>query len=237
MHVFFTPLIQPDMQAFLLDEDESKHAVRVLRLQVGEEVVLVDGRGGWFRAKIEDAHPKRVILSIVAYEPDFDRRGYYFHLAIAPTKNMDRIEWLLEKATEVGLDEVSFLLCDRSERKDVNIARLERVMVAAMKQSLKATLPKINAVTKFSSFVDQPRQEQGFIAHCEPGDKVFLSERLGAGQGACVLIGPEGDFSPEEIALAESAGFQPLSLGKSRLRTETAGLIACMEAAIIQRVP
>lgn len=241
MHVFYTPLIQPTMPAFLLDEAESKHAIRVLRLQVGEEVSLVDGRGGRFIAQIEDAHPKRVVLTITKFIANDGQRDYRFHLAIAPTKNMDRLEWLLEKATEIGLDEVTPIICDHSERKEVNIERLEKVMIAAMKQSLKAFLPKINPAVRLTAFLEEIRRQEKplhyFIAHCADGEKAFLARKLAPGHDACVLIGPEGDFSPAEIQSAQEAGCQPITLGASRLRTETAGLAACLEVSLIQRVP
>lgn len=253
MHLFYTPLLNPGMEAFLLDEAESKHAVRVLRLGIGDRVHLVDGTGGFYDAEISDANPKRVVLKIVAVQESYNRRNHRLHIAIAPTKNMDRLEWFLEKATEIGIDEITPLICDRSERKEVKVERLEKVVVAAMKQSLKAYLPQINPPVRFSAFLkgltageegsgsgtNSANEEQSagavkrFIAHCDVGEKTFLSTSVEAGDSVMILIGPEGDFSPDEIKAALNANFQAISLGDSRLRTETAALAACMEVEFI----
>ena len=251
MHLFYTPLLNPGMPAFLLDEAESKHAVRVLRLGVGDKVHLVDGRGGFYDAQIGDANPKRVMLNILAVREQYQQRNYRLHIAIAPTKNMDRLEWFIEKATEIGIDEITPLICDRSERKEVKVERLEKVVVAAMKQSLKAYLPRINAAIRFSAFIKQLQDKsipsgsetltnnasiaKRFIAHCRDDEKAFLSSMVQAGDSILILIGPEGDFSPEEISTALSANFSAISLGASRLRTETAGLAACMEVELVNR--
>ncbi|MDD7722444.1 MAG: RsmE family RNA methyltransferase, partial [bacterium] len=151
----------------------------------------------------------------------------YLHIAVAPTKNMDRMEWFAEKATEIGIDEINCLNCRFSERKEVKPQRLEKILVSAMKQSQKATLPLLHGMTDFRTFVKQPFEGQKFIAHCEAGEKPLLSKVYHPGERVLILIGPEGDFSPEEIALAQEQGFQPISLGPSRLRTETAALAAC----------
>lgn len=237
MHLFYTPLLNPGMEAFLLDEAESKHAVRVLRLGIGDRVHLVDGTGGFYDAEISDANPKRVVLKIVAVQESYNRRNHRLHIAIAPTKNMDRLEWFLEKATEIGIDEITPLICDRSERKEVKVERLEKVVVAAMKQSLKAYLPQINPPVRFSAFLKglTAGEEKRFIAHCDVGEKTFLSASVEAGDSVMILIGPEGDFSPDEIKAALNANFQAISLGASRLRTETAALVACMEVELLNR--
>lgn len=218
----------------MLDEPESKHAVRVLRLGVGSELGLVDGRGTRYRARIADPHPKRTVLEIVEAlaEPP---RGYHVHIAIAPTKNIERTEWFLEKATEIGVDEVTLLVCDRSERKEAKLDRLHKIAVSAMKQSLKAQLPTLNPTMKYSHFVRQAHEGPKCIAHCADGAKQYLSDSVGKGDRVLVLIGPEGDFSETEIELALEQGFVPTSLGDSRLRTETAALAACMEIAFINR--
>lgn len=237
------------MEAFLLDEAESKHAVRVLRLGVGDRVHLVDGRGGFYDAEIGDANPKRVVLRILAVQEKYQQRKHRLHIAIAPTKNMERLEWFLEKATEIGIDEITPLICDRSERREVKTERLEKVAVAAMKQSLKAYLPRINEAVRFSAFIKgmpvgsanssiaaQPDSgTKRFIAHCDAGEKVFLSASVEPGDSVVILIGPEGDFSPSEISEALNANFIAISLGESRLRTETAALAACMEIALLNR--
>ena len=218
MHVFYTPDIQSQAE---LPEEEAAHAVRVLRLQTGDEVTLTDGKGNFYRAEISTATTKRCLVNIAPLWSG------HLHIAMAPTKNMDRTEWFAEKATEIGFDELTFLNCRFSERKEIKPARLEKILVSAMKQSQKATLPELNGMTDFRTFVSQPFDGRKFIAHCEEGVKPLLKQTYHPGENALVLIGPEGDFSPEEIALALKYGFEPISLGESRLRTETAALVAC----------
>ncbi len=225
MHIFYTPNLSG--KSFVLDETESKHCVRVLRLAEGDEIVLVDGRGGWFVARIADANPKRCAVAVVDEKLSYGLRNFSIQVAIAPTKNIDRIEWFLEKATEIGITRVTPLLCHHSERKEIKADRLEKVMVSAMKQSLKAYLPQLDEMTKFATLVKQPFNGQKFIAHCEEQHRELLKNVVRPGENYLILIGPEGDFSPEEIQLALDNGFLPVSLGKSRLRTETAGLVAC----------
>lgn len=225
MHIFYTPELSGN--TYTLDETESKHCVRVLRLEKGDEITLVDGRGGFFSAEISDPNPKRCVVNVTKSELNFGQRNFQVHLAIAPTKNMDRIEWFLEKATEIGVSRVTPLLCRHSERKEIKHDRLEKVMVSAMKQSLKAYLPQLDELTKFSDFVRQPFEGQKFIAHCEEQHRELLKNAMIPNKNYLILIGPEGDFSPEEIEMAIDAGFVPVSLGDSRLRTETAGVVAC----------
>src|SRR5690606_14717096 len=179
MHLFYTPTIEPHYTEFILTEDESKHAIRVLRLTAGDEIYLVDGVGGWYTAKILDPHPKRTTLSILQVDLDYEKPAYYLHVAIAPTKNMDRMEWLLEKATEVGIQEITPIISDHSERKDVKLERLNKVVVSAMKQSLKAYLPKINPATSLRQFLEQIKSEEyttKTIAHCSAGQKQYLAD-------------------------------------------------------------
>ena len=225
MHIFYTPDISD--KTYTLDEPESKHCVRVLRLEKGDEITLVDGRGGFFTAEIADPNPKRCTVNVIKSELNFGQRNFKVHVAIAPTKNNERLEWFLEKATEIGIDRVTPLLCRYSERKEIKHDRLEKVMVSAMKQSLKAYLPKLDELTKFNDFIKLPFAGQKFIAHCEEQHREFLKNLVKSGENYLILIGPEGDFSPEEIEMAIQAGFQPVSLGESRLRTETAGVVAC----------
>lgn len=225
MHIFYTPDLSGEN--YTLDETESKHCIRVLRLEKGDEIILVDGRGAWFTAEIEDPNPKKCAVKITSRKPDFGRRNYRLHIAIAPTKNIDRTEWFLEKATEIGVDRITPLLCQHSERKEIKTDRLEKVMVSAMKQSLKAYLPQLDEMTRFTDFVRQPFDGQKFIAHCDEQHRELLKNVVTSGGNYLILIGPEGDFSPEEIEMAKQAGFQPVSLGESRLRTETAGVVAC----------
>jgi 16S rRNA (uracil1498-N3)-methyltransferase len=225
MHIFYTPELSG--KTYILDETESKHCVRVLRLEKGDEITLVDGRGRFFTAEITDPNPKRCAVNLTKSELDFGLRNFQVHVAIAPTKNMDRIEWFLEKTTEIGINRVTPLLCRFSERKEIKHDRLEKVMVSAMKQSLKAYLPKLDELTKFADLIRQPFDGQKFIAHCEEQHRELLRNAVIPGGKYLILIGPEGDFSSEEIEMAIAAGFVPVSLGDSRLRTETAGVVAC----------
>lgn len=223
MHVFYTPDIDTCPE---LPEEEAGHCLRVLRLGVGDEVMLTDGKGFFYKAVISAATGKRCQVKVVEkIEQEKFWKGH-LHLAMAPTKNMDRIEWFAEKATEIGFDELSFLNCRFSERKVIKTERIEKIVVSAMKQSLKARKPIVNEMTDFAKFMQRDFQGQKFIAHCYEGEKPLLKEVLKPGENALVLIGPEGDFSPEEVQKAEALGFQPISLGKSRLRTETAALVA-----------
>ena len=235
MQLFYTPDIQPQHQAFILNEEESKHAVRVLRMEKGHQLHLVDGRGGLYTAIITDARPKRTVLEIVNVRLGHERRSYHLHVAIAPTKNIDRLEWFLEKATEVGIDEITPIICEHSERKEVKTERLNKVIVAAMKQSLKAYLPQLNHPVKFNDFINRDFDGKRFIAHCADGDKSCLSNLLQPSVPALVLIGPEGDFGQGEIDAAQSRGFVPITFGNARLRTETAALVACVEASLSNR--
>lgn len=235
MQLFYTPDIQPDHHVFVLSEDESKHAIRVLRLVVGAQINLVDGRGGLYTAAIVDAHPKRTVLEIVAVRLDAGRRDYYLHIAIAPTKNIDRLAWFLEKATEVGVDEITPIVCERSERREVKVDRLNKVMVAAMKQSLKADLPKLNEAVSYGDFLSQDFDGHKLIAHCGDGEKRYINQVVPPAGSCLVLIGPEGDFSGSEIGHAEANGFRPITLGDARLRTETAALTSCIEVALLNR--
>lgn len=223
MHLFYTPDIATTLE---LPQDEAAHALRVLRLTEGAEVMLTDGKGSFYRAEIDIISGKRCYMRIVeTITPEPMWKGH-LHLAMAPTKNMDRIEWFAEKATEIGFDELTFLDCRFSERKVVKTERVEKILVSAMKQSLKPTLPILNGMTPFDKFINYRFGGKKFIAHCYDGDKLPLMQALQCGEDALVLIGPEGDFSPEEVQKAIANGFQPITLGHSRLRTETAALVA-----------
>lgn len=233
MNLFYTPDIT--LPEYILNEEESKHCVRVLRLGVGDKIVLIDGKGGWYEAEILLDHPKKCAVKIINEQQNVGKLPYHLHLAVAPTKNMDRLEWFAEKATEIGLDEFSLLNCKHSERGIVKTERLEKVMVSAMKQSLKAYLPKLNPLSDFPVFISSCKDFKGqkFIAHCHPPlssntGKLHLKHRYHSLGDALVLIGPEGDFSLEEVTLALESGFMEISLGNSRLRTETAALAACL---------
>jgi 16S rRNA (uracil1498-N3)-methyltransferase len=225
VHLFYFPDLSAETVS--LDEDESKHAVRVLRLEKGDSVELVDGKGTRASAEVADNHPKRCTLRIVSRKQESTNRRFGIHIAIAPTKNADRLEWFAEKAVEIGIDSISLLHCDHSEKEKVKTERLEKLAIAAMKQSQQSWLPQIRPVQSFTEFLRQcPSQAQRFIAHCEETKKRHLKSAVLAGGECIVLIGPEGDFSPEEIKAATAAGFIPVSLGETRLRTETAALYA-----------
>ena len=221
MHLFYDPHIRDD--SIELEEQESKHAIRVLRLVKGDPVILVDGQGGWFEAVIEEDHPKRCRLRILKRTEGYHAPGYKLHLAVAPTKNMDRFEWFLEKATEIGISEVTPLLCKRSERKQLKMERLERILVSAMKQSLKAYKPRMNPPLSFKEFMRKKPEGTLAISHCHPIDRKGINELVHGGKYT-FLVGPEGDFSEEEIAEAMKTGYIPVTLGEARLRTETAAL-------------
>jgi 16S rRNA (uracil1498-N3)-methyltransferase len=225
MHIFYTPDISGIR--YTLDETESKHCIRVLRLEKGDEITLVDGRGGFFTAEISDPNPKRCSVTVTRSELNVGLSSYQVHVAIAPTKNIERLEWFLEKGTEIGISRITPLLCRFSERKEIKNERLEKVMVSAMKQSLKAYLPQLDPLTRFSDLIGQPFEGQKFIAHCDEQHRDLLKKMILPNRPYLILIGPEGDFSSEEITQAIEAGFHTVSLGESRLRTETAGVVAC----------
>jgi 16S rRNA (uracil1498-N3)-methyltransferase len=221
MHIFYDPHIQGD--TLELDEKESLHAIRVLRLAGGDRVVLVDGRGGWYEAIILDGHPKHCLLRIDGVKEQYQPLAYSLHLAVAPTKNMDRYEWFLEKATEIGISEITPLICKRSERKQVKMERLEKILISAMKQSLKAYLPKLNQPVPMEKFLQTRHLGSLGIAHCHPVERKGIQELDPVGNYT-ILVGPEGDFTEEEVEDALQAGYIPFHLGTSRLRTETAAL-------------
>jgi 16S rRNA (uracil1498-N3)-methyltransferase len=227
VNIFYLPDLSTDTVA--LDEDESKHAARVLRLHKGDKVELVDGKGTRAVAEISDDHPKHCFLHILEKKQENTGRNFSLHIAIAPPKNSDRLEWFIEKSTEIGIDRVTLLDCEHSERAKVNKDRLEKLAVSAMKQSQQSWLPKIKDISAFEDFLSAiPAGAQKFIAHCGPGEKKPLKEIARAGGEIIILIGPEGDFSPAEIQTAIGSGFIPVSLGPTRLRTETAGLVVVM---------
>jgi 16S rRNA (uracil1498-N3)-methyltransferase len=223
--IFYAPGISGSR--YELSEEESAHAMRVLRLKTDDAVTLTDGRGGWYVARIVATRCKRCEVEILERQPEFGKRRYRLHIGIAPTKNIDRFEWFVEKATEIGVDEITPLLCEHSERKHVNIERLLRILIAAMKQSKKAYLPHINRMTDFGRWLETQNCGQRFIAHCNSENRRLLKTAYSAGQDAVIAIGPEGDFSEREVAQAFACGFAGVSLGASRLRTETAGVAAC----------
>ena len=221
-HYFYTP----EPQSLTLPDEEAQHASRVLRLQAGDEIFLMDGRGNFYNATITESTKKACRYDIIATMPQSPEWPYHIHLAMAPTKNMDRTEWMAEKATEIGINELTLLNCQWSERRIVKHERIERILVSAMKQSRKAWLPQLNDMTDFADFIAMPRSGQKFICHCHSDNLPLLKDQLSHNDDALVMIGPEGDFSPAEVAAAEAAGFMSVSLGTSRLRTETAAIVA-----------
>jgi 16S rRNA (uracil1498-N3)-methyltransferase len=233
MHIFYTPDISSN--TLILSEEESKHCIKVLRLDAGSFLHLVDGIGGFYDAVIEDPHPKRTKLKIVKKIENFAKRNHYLHIAIAPTKNIERIEWFLEKATEIGIDEITPIICDRSERKELKTERLNKVITSAVKQSIKAFHPKLNEAIRFSDFISKNTNTQKFIAHCMDEGKVAIKDQLIPKGNYLVIIGPEGDFTFQELESAVNNNFIPISLGESRLRTETAALEACFEINFLNR--
>ena len=223
--MFYTPHISTSP---FLPEEESQHAIKVLRLQTGDRIELIDGKGGYYKAEIVFPHHKRCEVQILEKQTEFQKRPHRLHIAIAPTKNIERLEWFAEKATEIGIDEITPVICQFSERKIIKHDRLEKILISAMKQSLKAYLPKLNEQCAFDEFLKRANSGQRFIAHCyNENTKKLLSSLYIPKQDVTILIGPEGDFSTEEVEKALKMGFIPISLGESRLRTETAGVVAC----------
>lgn len=224
MILFYTPLIETNP---VLPPEEAAHALRVLRLVQGDALDLTDGRGNFYKALIADTRGKQCRVEVTekrAATPLWQGR---LTIAVAPTKNMDRMEWFVEKAVEIGVDEIAFLNCRFSERRVIKTDRIEKIAVSAMKQSLKATLPQIEEMCDFDKFIARPIAGAKYIAHCYEEEKQLLCDLLQTGEPATLLIGPEGDFSPEEVEKALAAGYRPVSLGGCRLRTETAALVAC----------
>lgn len=236
MHLFYTPDIDAAASNYYLTEEESKHCIKVLRLAIGDQIGLIDGRGNFYTAAIADPHPKRTGLEIISVQSDFNKRNHYLHIAIAPTKNIERLEWFLEKATEIGIDEISLMICQRSERKEAKVDRLAKIITSAIKQSVKAYHPVLNEPLTFAKLVKTSFVGQKFIAHCGQGERVALKDHIKPFGRYLVLIGPEGDFTPMEVTEALNNDFKAISLGESRLRTETAALAACFELNFLNRV-
>lgn len=234
MELFFCNAI--DDTPVILGPDESWHLSKVLRLRVGDAVAVTDGHGGFGTGEIMDTNPKAALIRLKEVRQAYNQRPYSLHIAIAPTKNIDRLEWFLEKATEIGIAAISPIRCQRSERKDVRIDRLEKVVMAAVKQSLQAYLPQIHPMESLSKFLESNPAGQRFacITHQTPEDGLQFLARPGG--RVVIVIGPEGDFTEDEINLLLQHGFRGCSLGPNRLRTETAGLAACHTIALINQV-
>lgn len=223
MQLFYQPEINKGL--LQLDPEESRHCVKVLRKREGDKITVVDGDGSFYEVAIADADPKKCTFTVLSIHKE-EKHPFSIHIGIAPTKNADRIEWFVEKAVELGVDEVTFLQCVHSERVKINLERLLKKAVSAMKQSVKASLPRLNPIVPFEEFA-QKSAAQKFIAHVDRDNPDHLKDVANPKMDYLVMIGPEGDFSAKEIEMAKSHDWLTVSLGKSRLRTETAGLAAC----------
>lgn len=232
MQLFYNPNILESTTQFTFDKEESKHIVKVLRKNIGDTLHITNGKGWLFTAKITIPDIKKCTASIVSktLQPKY---SYNLHLAVAPTKMNDRYEWFLEKATEIGIDSITPIICDHSERKVIKRERFEKILQSAMKQSLSCYLPKLNEVISFKNFIKQDFNGDLFIAHCEETGRKSLKKLLQPKRDITILIGPEGDFSVKEIEMTLANNFIPVTLGETRLRTETAAIVACHSVAFI----
>ena len=215
-----------------LTAEESWHCVKVLRCKAGEKINVIDGNGNFYEGELTEVNEKKCIAKITSPAKKQTPRNYYLHLGIAPTKNIDRIEWLIEKAVEIGIDEISFIRCKNSERTVIKTDRLQKIAESAVKQSLQAFIPKINSLIGFEKII-KTESDIKLIAHCFPETKKTLNDFDLKNKKSLVLIGPEGDFTPAEVQLAIANKFEPLNLGNNRLRTETAGLYVCNAFALL----
>ena len=213
-------------ERLVLDPDESAHSIKVLRYKRGDQIRIIDGKGGFYLAEIENADPKACEVKIISKSDNYEKLPYELHIAIAPTKKLDRFEWFVEKATEIGISSITPLFCQRSERRNIRLDRIERVAIAAMKQSVKAYLPRICEPITFANWIEKKPPGSKFVAHCMDGVKTDI-RAVELSDVITILIGPEGDFTSEEVMLAIRNDYESLSLGDYRLRTETAGVVAC----------
>lgn len=223
----------------LLPEGDSRHCIRVLRKQQGDIIDVIDGRGHRIDCRIVDPHPKRTLLEVIKIEDIPQPWKGDITVAVAPTKHMDRMEWLVEKLVEIGVNRIVPLLCAHSERKEINVERLEKIAISAMKQSLKTMLPVIDEITPLKKFIDETRDNDNskFVAYCDPSiPRKLLAKEIISQKDTIIMIGPEGDFSPEEIRYALDSGYNPVSLGDCRLRTETAALSACQSIHVVNQL-
>lgn len=232
MQLFYNPDITETTTEFAFPKEESNHIVKVLRKTVGDTLHITNGLGWLFSAEIIVANTKNCLAKITTatFQP---KKNYTLHLAVAPTKMNDRYEWFLEKATEIGIDTITPIICDHSERKVIKLDRYEKILQSAMKQSLSCYLPRLNEAVSFNDFIQQDFKGDLFIAHCEETDKKSLKQLLKPKQDITILIGPEGDFSVNEIEKVLANGFIPVTLGDSRLRTETAAIVVCHSVAFV----
>lgn len=226
MQLFYSSNIDASSTEFIFDKEESKHIVKVLRKQEGAILHITNGKGFLFISEITLASEKKCVVKIIETQ-FFEKRLFHIHLAVAPTKMNERFEWFLEKATEIGIDEITPIICDHSERKIVKVDRFEKVLISAMKQSNQFYLPKLNEAIKLTDFLSKELKGQKFIAHCEETSKKELKNEIETNQEYTLLIGPEGDFSTNEINKALANAYKPVALGNTRLRTETAAIVGC----------
>ncbi len=226
MQLFYNATINEATETFSFDREESKHIIKVLRKKDGDILFVTNGLGVLFKTEIILASDSKCTVQIVSFEKTTPA-PFRLHLAVAPTKMNDRYEWFLEKATEIGIQEITPIICDRSERKVINPERFDKIILSAMKQSNELYLPKLNPAISFKEFMKQKNNGLQLIAHCEETDKKTLKSVLQSNTNVTILIGPEGDFSNKEIALALEQNYIPVSLGNTRLRTETAAVVAC----------
>ncbi|MEN1784159.1 MAG: 16S rRNA (uracil(1498)-N(3))-methyltransferase [Bacteroidota bacterium] len=231
MQLFYNPQLQQDATAVFFSAEESRHLIKVLRKKEGDLVHITNGKGDLFTAEIIGMHLKQCTAQIVTHQLGDELRSP-LHIAIAPTKMNDRMEWFLEKATEIGIQTITPILCERSERKVIKAERFQRVLQSAMKQSLRTYLPVLHPLVKLPDFINTHQDTAKYIAHCGSGNRSLFTERIQAATPTTLLIGPEGDFTENEVALAQKEGFVPVSLGNHRLRTETAGIMAAAAVAI-----
>jgi 16S rRNA (uracil1498-N3)-methyltransferase len=231
MNLFFTPDINSNI--YQLNKEESLHCVKVLRLKEGNIIYLTNGEGSLYECRIISNDIKACTVEVINTIENYGQRNYHLHIAIAPTKNIARIEWFIEKAVEIGIDEITPLICEHSERVTLNLQRLEKIIISAMKQSFKTYKTRLNEPSKFLSFIHYASSDNKYIAYCDKNIETTLNKICPKNESVLILIGPEGDFSKNEIERALEIGIKPVSLGKSRLRTETAGLVACHTVSLI----
>lgn len=235
MQLFYNPNIDQETQQVTFDKVESRHIVKVLRKKEGDTIYITNGQGFLFTCSITLASDKRCLVTVSNSEKKAKYRDYYLHVAIAPTKNNDRLEWFLEKATEIGIDEITPIICQNSERKVIKKERLEKIILSAMKQSLKFHLPKLNDAIPFSEFLTLENNSTVCIAHCNDGEKQLLKDLIQPKESVTILIGPEGDFSPTEVSKSLENKHTAITLGEARLRTETAALVSVQNISFINQ--
>jgi len=232
MQLFYNPNISETSQEVAFNKEESRHIIKVLRKSTGDILKITNGKGWMFTAEIDIANIKKCTASIRSKEKQ-NKRSYHVHLVVAPTKMNDRYEWFLEKATEIGIDCITPIICDHSERKIIKAERFQKILESAMKQSLHFFLPILNEPISFQNYIKKNPKGQLYIAHCENTNKKSLKNLLKIKQDVTILIGPEGDFSVKEIEMAIQNNFIPVTLGTTRLRTETAAIVACHTVALL----